>query len=89
LGKKEDATRRITFAGPVFAFKGGADMSTTEQFFPALMAQKVPTLRWCLVYNGCDPFVTQDASGHSAMENAAAMGKDKSLRVILEVMEVR
>ena len=51
------------------------------------MKQKLDTLRWCLTYGGCDPFVTLDEHGHTAMENAAALGKDKSLRCILEVME--
>jgi ankyrin repeat protein len=57
------------------------------QFFPALMKQKKDTLKWCLTYGGCDPFATQDEKGHTAMENACALGLDKSLRVILEVME--
>jgi hypothetical protein len=59
-----------------------------EQFFTALVGQNVPVLRWCLVYGGYDPVVTQDASGHSALENAAALGKEKSIRVILEAMKV-
>jgi leucine-rich repeat protein SHOC2 len=58
-----------------------------QQFFPALMKQKKDTLKWCLTYGGCDPFLTQDDKGHTAMENACALGLEKSLRVILEVME--
>jgi hypothetical protein len=44
-------------------------------FFPAIRAEKLPTIKYCILNAGCDPCVTLDEEGHTGLQVAASLGK--------------